>query len=437
MALQFINGQLVNTSDSLDITGNPNINNPLIGLNIPKTVSNPYNLSLPKIPTGYNPAPLSVGGDIPVYNTPTPTQTDIALKPGQFGTTKNNNPVIPPKPVIVPPVVTPPSDSAAGIAAGTGTPTPSYQFTLSPEDQAAKDAAASYLKTYSTDANQVIDPAAEYQNTLARYQASIDATNKVYADKLNQSRIQGQGRIESRQFSQGRSGQIGSGTGEAGVNAVQDANTQANNAILDEQNAAVQTILGKVNETALQTVKDKTAAKKAGADALLTFYDNKPTRDAANLKPVIATLVSKGIDPSTLTPADFATITNGLGVSKEAVLGAYKDAVATKATADAATKKAQAELDQTIAQTAKTKKDTELLGQMTPAQKADLAEKVREFGLTYALDKWKAENPTLTNPQVNQFINTQMATPEFKAMNPQQKSDFILANGGTPSDFGY
>lgn len=337
-----------------------------------------------------------------------------ALSPGQFGTAYDpfsvgKNLGVPglaaPKPGSVAAIPTPPPAAPTPLVnppgalfdRNTGAPIPpapgsvnsiqpGYNLTLTPEQLAAKNAGITYLTNNTNDANQNIDPAAIYQNNLAQFQSSIDATNKIYSDKLNAARIEGQGRIESRQFSQGRSGQIGSGTGEAGVNAVQDANTTVENSIRDEQNNAIQGILGQVRTASTAELAAKTAAKKAGADALLTFYDNQPARKAAALAPVISTLVGKGIDPSKMTPEDLASITNGLGVSKEDVISAYNTSTLAAAAVKTKAAKDAADLANTEATTKKTNFDITNWGKMTDEQKAQ-----------NAVEWYKAKNPTGTD----------------------------------------
>lgn len=327
-----------------------------------------------------------------------------------------------------------PADSAAGIMGG-------YQLTLTPDQIAQQKAQADWLVLNGGDANQTIDPNAIYQQKLKESQAQIDAVNAMYADQLTRARAQGTGRIATNSYGQAAAGLAGSGAGQAQTNVIQDANTAEQAAIDNERQAAVQAILTGVRNSAATDLATKTAAKKAGADALLQYYKDKPAQKTAALQPVIATLISKGIDPSTLSASDLASITDGLGVSKDDVISAYTDAKTAKATSDAAAAKSAADLASTTASTEQTQKETELLGKMTDYQKAQLAQDESQFGRTQALAKWTTifnnENKTVTNPQVQQYINTQMATPEFKAMTDSQKSDFILANGGTPSDYGY
>lgn len=223
-----------------------------------------------------------------------------------------------------------PSDSTPQSGAG-------YTYTMSPEEKALRDSMKNYVDIYNNDATQKIDPNEIYNNNLAQFQGQINALNKIYDDQINKARIEGQGRLESRKFSQGRSGQIGSGTGEAGVNAVQSANTDIENQINNERAAAIADIFAKVKTFSDKEFADKKAAKIAGADALLKFYDEAPTRRAAKLKPVIGTLLAKGIDPASLSQEELKSITDGIGATPEEIFSAYREgkAAADKAAAEA------------------------------------------------------------------------------------------------------
>lgn len=189
-------------------------------------------------------------------------------------------------------------------------------------DQATIDAARGLI----TDTTQETDPNKLYQQTLQDYQAQIDSINTLYADQINRARIEGQGRIESRQFAQGRAGQIGSGTGEAGINAVQDANEQVIRSIEAEKANAIAEIYSKVRTGASDLLKANTEAKKAGAKALLEFYNvEKPAIKKKNLSEAVKSLVSKGIDVKSMTPEDIKSFTDGIGVSKDEFTSAFTE----------------------------------------------------------------------------------------------------------------
>lgn len=206
------------------------------------------------------------------------------------------------------PVTNPVPGSVAAVQAGM------YQSGLTPEQLALQTQLRADQQATAT---QVLSPEQEYQNQLKNYQAQIDSINAMYADRLNQARIQGQGRIESRQFAQGRSGQIGSGVGEAGVNAVQDANTQIENSIRAEQTNAIADVYAKVRKGADESLAAKTLAKQQGADKLLEYLNNVPGEKKKATSGAVAELLARGVDVSHMTPEEIKSYTSGLGISEE------------------------------------------------------------------------------------------------------------------------
>lgn len=274
--------------------------------------------------------------------------------------------------------------SAAEIAKGTG-----YTYTQSPQelaDEARRVEAQNYLESgYNVDVN----PDTIYQNKLKEYQAQIDSINNVYADQLAQARVQGQGRIESRQFAQGRAGQIGSGTGEAGINAVQDANRQIENSIMAEKANAIASIYGKVRAGAAEDLAAKTKAKKEGADAILAEGIAKKERRAKRLKDTIAGLISQNVDISEMTDEEIKSYIDGLGTTDDEFIKEFNtqrqtvDLAATKAKQEE--EKRQLDLKKTEADINKVNSDVANWGKMTDYQKAQIA-----------IDRYKAYNPTGT-----------------------------------------
>lgn len=239
---------------------------------------------------------------------------------------------------------------ATGTGDGTTAPAGSvanlYQTTVNP-DQAQLDAMYGIIN----DTSQITDPNQIYNNTLAQYQAQIDATNAMFADQLNNARIQGQGRIESRQFAQGRAGQIGSGTGEAGINAVQDANNQVTKSIQAEQAAAIQSILTQTKNEAAAILKANTEAKKAGAQATLEFLNvTKPALKKKATVNAISSLIAKGI--TELTPEELKSYTDGLGITEGEFTKTWDEVINQQVAEMNKQAKADAELAKTIAETA-------------------------------------------------------------------------------------
>lgn len=271
----------------------------------------------------------------------------------------------------------PGSANAAAVQAGM------YQSGLTPEQQALQ---TQLLRDQQAVATQVLSPEQEYQNQLKQYQAQIDSINSMYADRLNQARIQGQGRIESRQFAQGRSGQIGSGVGEAGVNAVQDANTEVTNSIQAEQANAISNVLAKVKSGADASLAAKTLAKQAGADKLLEYLNNVPGEKKKATSSAVAELLARGVDVKNMTPEEIKSYTSGLGVSEEQLKSEFatqsKILEADKAKKELESKKTNAAIAKDTADALKNTAEAGQVGKMTPYQAAQIS-----------VDWYKAKNP--------------------------------------------
>lgn len=405
--------------------------------------------------------------------TNTATNTGTGTTPGRIGTSiadsqaKGGSDYVPTN--------TPPAPgSVAGLYAGVVNP-----------DQARIDA----MNAIVQETSQITDPAELYKQNLANYQDQINAINSMYADQLNQARIQGQGRIESRQFAQGRAGQIGSGTGEAGINMVQDANTQVYNAIEAEKANAIASIYGKVRSDSAAMLAANTAARKAGAEATLKFLnEDKPAMKKKQVSSAVTALVSKGItDIKQFTPDELKSYLDGLGVSKDEFTAALSDANITQEKKKAEIK---AEAYKNLPDSAK---EFTYLKSLSPEdqilykkyQTEDANRKAKAAGVTtpkldkvYTISSGDTLNsiaakmgilpealisanpsvnpnglmpgqkinlptntpaPTKTSVDLKQTINKKIAESgkDFLDAPDSEKQAYIRSLGGNPSDFGY
>lgn len=201
-----------------------------------------------------------------------------------------------------------------------------FSYAPTADDLSLNKARDSWLKTNGMDANAVINPEQEYRSKLKQYQAQINATNAVYNDKLNASRIAGQGRLGSSRAMQGRSGLLGSDFGAAQTDTITGANQAADGAVENERSVAINAILGLARKDALEAVTAKTAAKKAGADALLKYYsEDVPAQKTARLNKVAKALYDKKVDPATLTPAELKKLATDWNVSVDDITSGYGD----------------------------------------------------------------------------------------------------------------
>lgn len=265
--------------------------------------------------------------------------------PRQVAAPRPVAPVAAPAPAPVQGPVAPVPGSVASITARDP-----FSLTRTADDLAADQARARVLAVNQADADMSVNPEQEYRQKLKMYQAQIDATNAVYNDQLNASRVAGQGRLGSSRAMQGRSGVLGSDFGAAQTDTITAANQEADQAIQDERSTAIATILGLARKDALDAVTAKTAAKKAGADALLKYYsEDVPAQRTGRISKVAKALFDKKLDPSTLNPTELKQLTADWNVSADDISSAYNDLKTTSDAAAAKTdleaKKSQADID--------------------------------------------------------------------------------------------
>lgn len=279
--------------------------------------------------------------------------------------------------------------SIADAAATTG-----YNFALSPEQQLEADRQKTLEESSYKAATATYDPQQSYRDAMSQYQQRIDSINSMYNDIINSSRTRNapvyEGRVESRKFAQGRAGQIGSGTGEAGVNAVTSANMAEQAAAEAEvnarRNAEINAIYGKVDDSVSEAKLAYETAKKAGGETYLTAIKNKQTKRSELLAQAIAGAVTGDVE---LTPEEMKTIADKIGVDVSTVQSEYntqkKTSDVEKAKVIKEAEKAALAEEKTRADIAKTTAETAQVGKMTPYQSGQLA-----------IEKYKAEHPTLS-----------------------------------------
>ena len=279
--------------------------------------------------------------------------------------------------------------SAASAATSAG-----YNFTLTPEQQMEADRQKTLEESAYKAATATYDPNQAYKDAMSQYQQRIDSINAMYNDVLNQSRIKNapvyEGRVESRKFAQGRAGQIGSGTGEAGINAVTSANMAEQAAAEAEvnarRNAEINAIYGKVDDSVVEAKKSYESAKKAGGETYLIAIKSKQTKRAELLASAIKGAVSGDVE---LTPEEMKTIAEKVGVDVSAVQAEYNTQKKTSDTEKAKVikdaEKAALEAKKTTAETAKLQFDITNWGKMTEKEKSQ-----------NAIEWYKAQNPTGT-----------------------------------------
>jgi len=214
-----------------------------------------------------------------------------------------------------------------------------------PEEQAYRQ---QYGQNLLTESQTTPDLNKIRQDTLARYQAEIDAINASYAQKKAQERIQGQGRLGSAGAIQARRGLLGSDFGAAQTDTINQYNAELIDAIEQERLAKVSSIMSEASRFAQEEYDKKLEAKRLGAENYLKFIGESATRRQNNTAKMAAYLYQQG-NYDTLTPAELKQIADNLGVSVDTLKAVYADyagqAQAAQAKAQAAQAKAQAEAE--------------------------------------------------------------------------------------------
>jgi hypothetical protein len=227
----------------------------------------------------------------------------------------------------------------AAVRNNTSTPQPVSAlyggFTKTPE-QAEYDAAlASKTENSRKQAagEPIVDEAGIRAAALANMQAEIDANNTMYANKLAQAKIAGQGRLGTATAVNARRGLLGSDFGNANFDTVNSANNDIYGNIESERNAAELAFLTKARDAGTADIAAKTKAKIEGVDAYVKNLTDSMTRKSGYASDTAKHMIALGLDPT--ANADFVTrAANSYGISPDAIKEEYATQKKTKDEAD-------------------------------------------------------------------------------------------------------
>lgn len=208
--------------------------------------------------------------------------------------------------------------------AWTGAPQDPYSAPVM-SDIYGGDATASSAMQYAQDkANSAIPtPEEAYQNKLKLFQSEIDATNRIYADKVKEANMQGLSRVGSSNARQARAGLLGSDFGASQDEETKKYNNEIVNSLWNENQAVVADILGKARAESAADIAEKRAAKEAGYSSYvkyLTDFEGKKKERVTNLA---KSLIAQGLDIKGLKPEELNTLAKTYGVSKEEIQATY------------------------------------------------------------------------------------------------------------------
>ncbi len=194
-------------------------------------------------------------------------------------------------------------------------PTGSFE---DPNVTSARQAQLDYINSLQQpDENQI------YQNTLAKFQAEIDATNRMYADELARAKTAGQGRLGTQTAMTGRRGLIGSDFGEAQIQGQEQANEQVYGSIENERLAKVNQILTQAKQDATAEMRAKRDAYVSGLDARLEYYNQATERKANNTNKAVAALLAQGVTLKDIDPTQLSQLAKYYGITVDDIKANY------------------------------------------------------------------------------------------------------------------
>lgn len=180
-----------------------------------------------------------------------------------------------------------------------------------------------------------------YQDTMSRFQAQIDATNKVYNDQLSSARVAGAGRLGQTSAIQARRGLLGSDFGAAQTDTTTAANQDVYNAIDAQRQNAIQIILGKARDDSAAEYTAKKDAYVKNAESRIAWLEGTPARAEANARKAAASLLAQGITVDQVNPTDLDALAKYYNISVDQIKQMYGTV---KSETDTAKQKTQLEM---------------------------------------------------------------------------------------------
>lgn len=218
------------------------------------------------------------------------------------------------------------ADLMAGRVDANGNPTVGQAYAgLIPSSDPNLEAAYAAQGKMFQDATAPVDENTIRANTQARFQAEVDALNRVYAEKKAQAAVQGEGRLGQGTAINARRGLIGSDFGNAQNAKIADQNMQVQNDIQDELSMKIAGINSKIASSVAEEFAAKQAARQQGAQQYIDFLKGAAQRKDERTTTAVGSLVGNGITPD---ESVFANMASQLGTTVDDVKLKYNAAKA-------------------------------------------------------------------------------------------------------------
>jgi len=219
-----------------------------------------------------------------------------------------------------PPPNTPPTNPPTN---GT-TPNDAYGNLLyeTPEEKAYREALERQGEEARLRGETNVDENSIRNNVTDRFQAEIDALNRIYAEKKKIAFREGEGRLGSDAAIQSRRGLLGSTFGGAQTEKVGQFNNEIQSGIDSELQANLSQIYSKIKTDVASELAAKTEAKKAGASEYLEFLRGSAERKQQRVSNTVRNMLLNNLNPD---DAMFKGLAEQLGVSVDSLKASYNE----------------------------------------------------------------------------------------------------------------
>lgn len=163
--------------------------------------------------------------------------------------------------------------------------------------------------------------------TTARFQAEIDALERVYQDRQRVAATEGRGRLGVSGAIQNIRGLLGSDFGAAQTQGVTDQNTNIRDAITNEKQQKIANLMRAANGQAQKEIDSKVAASRQGAEALLTFITGQAERKTKRVSGTVQNMLDNEVEMDEDTLEELSAT---LGVSVEVLQAEINRAESTR-----------------------------------------------------------------------------------------------------------
>lgn len=201
-----------------------------------------------------------------------------------------------------------------------------YNYSLSAEERALRDARRREKDYYDKQANERIDRDQIMRDTLRQFQGEIDATNRVYADKLSQARLEGADRLGSTRAENFNAGAINSSFGNAANERTLEFNRTQESAIQNEKLALLGEIESSARTLGQTYYEQKKLAKEQGLESYMNSLLGAKEAKLAISTDIANNILNSGLDFDEIAPKKMKQIAKDAGVSFESIKDAYAEA---------------------------------------------------------------------------------------------------------------